>query len=287
MDNCSHFILTRFNVKVTKKNRPHHIHLDKEWLAKRFDIFERFCYPSVKGQSQRNFRWLVCFDIDTPDIFKQKIQKYAEWDQFIPIFVTSVFNDNEPAPEEVRKALVSNMEKPTEYILTTRLDTDDAIAKDFVQRLQHNFQLQDLLSFNFSYGYVIYQGKVYLRRYAEGNPFISLVEKTDNLKGAFRLTHHKLHTLNKMNCIKGKPAWLQMLNENNIVQTRPHQLEYIMNTSIRVPPENLINNFTIDFDNLINQDSSSFQGIEEILANLKALNSIGKVKNLARILLKR
>ncbi len=287
MDDCQHFILTRFNVKVTKKDRPHHIHLDQKWLAKRFNVFEKFCYPSVKGQSQQNFLWLVCFDVDTPEIFKSKIQKYAQWKKFVPIFVKSVFNDNEPAPKEVKQAIVSNLVAPTEYVLTTRLDTDDAIAKDFVQRLQDNFQQQDLLSLNFAYGYVIYQGQVYLRRYAEGNPFISLVEKTANLQGAFRLTHHKLHTLNQMSCIKGQPAWLQVLHDNNIVQTRPHQLKYIMNTSMRVTSQNLLDNFTIDFDGLIDKNSSTVDSIQSTLANLKSLNSISKVKNLARILLKR
>ena len=90
-----HYILTRFNLRAnswttTKNNEKV---LTEEWLKDRFDLFENFCYNSVKNQRNQNFKWLVFFDINTPDTYKQKVEKYnRDFENFHPIFIDGMDN---------------------------------------------------------------------------------------------------------------------------------------------------------------------------------------------------
>ena len=75
-----HYLITRFNLKkegwdTSKNNIPV---LTEEWLERRFKLFETFCFPSVKHQSNQNFTWFVYFDVDTPKVFKDRILTQAE-----------------------------------------------------------------------------------------------------------------------------------------------------------------------------------------------------------------
>ncbi|MBE9125342.1 MULTISPECIES: glycosyltransferase [unclassified Coleofasciculus] len=248
MSSFNHFVLTRFNVKSTKKDRPNHLNLDGDWLESRLKLFDNFCYPSVQGQSNQNFKWIVFFNIDTSDAFKEKIKKYSKWKNFIPAYISCVFNDIEKIPEEALEIIRANMTMESEYVITTRLDTDDALCKNFVQMVQDNFVEQDGVSINFIYGYVLYDNKLYLRRYPQGNPFISLIEKTEAFKGVFRLSHQRLYEIGSMKNIKNRqtPAWLQILHEANIAQTRSGFLKTTMNQSVRQSIKNLRSSFLIN-----------------------------------------
>jgi hypothetical protein len=59
-----HFVLTRFNVKIGLGGGES-VAPNLEWLVHRFDLFDKFCFPSVRNQSNLNFKWLVFFDVDT------------------------------------------------------------------------------------------------------------------------------------------------------------------------------------------------------------------------------
>src|SRR6478735_10278904 len=60
-----HFILTRFNVK----NFYHCEEPTDEWLKGRLDLFRTYCLPSFEGQTNKNFRWLVFVDSESPEWF--------------------------------------------------------------------------------------------------------------------------------------------------------------------------------------------------------------------------
>ena len=88
-----HYLITRFNLKkegwnLSKNNIPV---LTEEWLERRFKLFESFCFPSVKHQSNQNFTWLVYFDVDTPKTFKDRILGLSlGYPKFQPRFVENM-----------------------------------------------------------------------------------------------------------------------------------------------------------------------------------------------------
>jgi hypothetical protein len=70
-----HFVLTRFNVRESADKTD--LVLNPVWLQFRFDLFERFCWPSVRAQTTGAFTWLVFFDKDTPEPFRARTERYA------------------------------------------------------------------------------------------------------------------------------------------------------------------------------------------------------------------
>lgn len=56
-----HFIATRFNLKIEEWNtaKDGSVVLTEKWLEERFNLFEKYCFPSVANQSIKNFYWLI------------------------------------------------------------------------------------------------------------------------------------------------------------------------------------------------------------------------------------
>lgn len=205
-----HFILTLFNVDDLTGPQSS-LKLDKSWLKHRFKLFNKFCYPSVRGQSNQNFKWIILFDINTPDVFKRRISKYSKWENFISIYI------NKRDRNSFREVILRHLKDETEYLVTTRLDNDDAICKDFVEVLQNYFDKQKIQFLNFTNGYVWKNNEIYLFK-QPSNPFVSLIEKIDD--SSFRTVftgegHHKLYKVGPVMEIITKPAWMQVIHTKN------------------------------------------------------------------------
>jgi Putative rhamnosyl transferase len=213
MINCQHFLLTRFNVRVNYDSQRTGV--NPEWLAHRFDLFEKYCYPSVRSQTNLDFKWLVYFDSETPQAFRQKIQKYSEWQNFIPVYLNTEFTD------EINRQVVSEyLNKNTEYLITTRLDNDDAVCRSFVQKFQDCFDEQEIEFISLVNGYVLNDRRLYLFRYPN-NPFTSLIERIDHKNShQFRTIlcgeHSQISAVGKLRKINGEPAWLQVVHGKNV-----------------------------------------------------------------------
>lgn len=217
MNRFNHFIVTRFNVNVSYADPR--IRLDPEWLRHRFALFDRFCYPSVRGQSSHNFTWLVLFDSDTPDIFKQKVQEYSQWDNFIPVYMAA---SNVQIGSITRHVITNYMSEGVRRIVTTRLDNDDALHRNFVQTLQDtvshkNEHAREFI--NFTRGYVWHNSKVYLT-HQKSNPFISLVENASDFRTIYcGVAHTQYFTVAPVREVMIPPLWLQVVHETNISNT--------------------------------------------------------------------
>jgi hypothetical protein len=242
MNNLQHFILTRFNVRVDySKTRAG---INPDWLNHRFQLFDQFCYPSVRSQSNQNFQWLVFFDSETPKTFQNRIKKYAQWQNFIPVYVDCEFTN-----EINRKAIVQHLKTHVDYLITTRLDNDDAISKNFVQLTQNNFQQQEFEFLNFTSGYVWHNGKLYAFDYLH-NPFMSLIEKIhepsiNGFKTIICGQHTELSSMGKIKQIKAKPTWLQVIHDKNVSNRI---------RGIRQPIKQLEANFSIHTEYIANQE---------------------------------
>ena len=217
--NFQHIILTKFNVRVDYKNLSKStVGLCPDWLEHRFKLFDKFCFPSVKSQSNQNFKWLVFFDAQTPEKFKQKLHEYTEWKNFIPVFIDY---STHPPGGLARPVVLKHLNPNKDYLITSRIDNDDAIAQDFVSIIQDNFSQQEFEFINFTYGYVWHQGKIYLRKY-ENSPFISLVEKINQqtingFKTVYCVNHAKLLSSGEnVKQIDIEPGWLQVVHDKNV-----------------------------------------------------------------------
>lgn len=148
-----HVIITRFSFRF-RKNDPKFPLLSEDRLNERVRIFRDFCFPSIAGQTNKNFNWILIIDPELPGKFKEELQSifqnfrnsinyeskgprnlwFHEWDWeqnnlgkidwILPYFSIDDLKESKPSEKLGSK-----------YLVTTRLDDDDCLHQNFVQNV--------------------------------------------------------------------------------------------------------------------------------------------------------
>ena len=211
-----HFLFTRFNLRQaswtnTKNNTPV---LTEEWLKNRFELFENYCLPSVRSQTNKDFKWLVFFDIESPLPYKEKIMEYQkDCAMFQPFFVQDMSYFFSTIQDELKKSTAP-------YIITSRIDNDDCISQHYIEEVQRNFDQQNYLAIDFSDGYTLQVApKVKVgKRHHIYNPFISLIERNENPKGIWSMKKHSdWKRIKNITRIPNKRVWMSIIHFENKV----------------------------------------------------------------------
>ena len=228
----NHLIITRYNLPVSWGRRGQ-LHADEDWLKERQRLFERYCLPSVvlAERSCPSVTWVLRCAADSPPslrIFMAQVRQLYPW--IIPMYL----EENALASDIVDESLKQRASKPCRFLLTTRLDSDDAVGRDFVKDLQHAAERSLELEFlgkrelpvliNFPFGCQTVHGRLYLSADL-GNPFVSFLEERSDDKpiiGCYSGTHRDLHqsarTVSQL--MASGASWLQVIhgsNEANVV----------------------------------------------------------------------
>ena len=203
-----HFILTRFNVLKKKQTQSDAPGLD--WLTHRFDLFEKFCLPSVLAQDEPSFRWLIYFDKETPPQFKARVRGYAD-SRIVPRFVPP----GGATLDKVKQHIRSELCEKNAWILTTRLDNDDALACDFCSELRRNVTSLEPQALNFTQGLIYADGRLF-QHSDRSNAFISALEPTSNFETAWHGYHTEVSKFLPVKQIAGQPMWMQVVHGRNI-----------------------------------------------------------------------
>src|SRR6478672_5104551 len=176
----THFVLTRFNVRM-----PIYQHPGDDWLPGRLELFKKYCLPSFRGQTVSGFTWLVFFDAESPKWLRETIETTMS-DIVHPVYVDGLFT------AEYAASVVGDL-ATTPFVMTTRVDNDDAVASDFVETIQREFAGQRLEFVNLVNGAQYADEKVYLRPYTK-NPFLTLIESVADVppKTVFIRRHYEV-----------------------------------------------------------------------------------------------
>ncbi|WP_309733426.1 glycosyltransferase [Chamaesiphon sp. OTE_75_metabat_556] len=223
---------------------------DPVWLENRFRLFDRYCFPSVRNQSNQNFKWLVFFDADTPDAFKQKIAQYAtSWENLVPLYVDFPlpYGQFPPAARELVRQVIA---PDCEYLITTWLDNDDAIHQDYVDMIQDNFDRQEAETLNFIFGYQLSDGKLYFD-FEMANHFISLVEKYDpqSFNTCLCRPHKEIYQVCKSAAkIICKPAWIEVVHGSNYMN--------VYRRGFRIPTGNILKEYGIETEAAVDREGA-------------------------------
>lgn len=213
MSSMVHFVVTRFNLRanpaVTGKA------LDPNWLASRFELFDRFCWPSMKGQTEQNFKWLVLFDEGTPESIRQRIAGYARWANFVPVYLQP--GTEHSAKTAVAKVLAGNL---PDVLITTRLDNDDGIALDYIEHVQRHANATMPTVVEFPVGFLWNNDRLYRDRQPH-NAFTSLVEPlkaraTTSFTTIYSGSHTEVEQLGRVEIVSEQPGWLQVVHGGNL-----------------------------------------------------------------------
>lgn len=202
-----HVLLTRFNLPSGGVERS--IREQEGWLTNRLELFERYCVPSVSGQSNRSFSWIIYFDPESPGWLKERVQEHAAAGLFTPIYRPAV------AREQLLDDIRSVASGHGSTLLTTNLDNDDALAADFVERIQALPQVRERTAVFFTTGLIKGPSGVY-RRLDRDNAFCSVVESWDAPATCWADWHVLLRRSMPVIELSGQPAWLQVVHGENV-----------------------------------------------------------------------
>lgn len=202
-----HVILTRFNLPST--GRESLIRAQDGWLRNRVSLFERYCLPSVLRQDTDAFKWIIYFDPESPKWLTDWVQSLEESANFVPIFRESVSH----ADLLVDLHAVTGGQGQT--LITTNLDNDDAVATDFVSRIQAAVQGRARQAIYLANGLVLKEPNLYVHR-DQDNAFCSVAESWNAPLTAWTDWHNRLHLHMQVNVVEGPPSWLQVIHGTNV-----------------------------------------------------------------------
>lgn len=216
-----HVIITRFNVRFGTSPA-----LPDDWLVYRFAFFRDALASALARQTVRDFRWLVYFDLDTPQWLRDDAEALGAG-LFTCVYVPSW------SPEVVSRTVAEVSSAP--YLITTRIDSDDAVATQFVADVQAQFAHQPALYVNLLCGVQVERtGELY--RYDEpSNPFISYIEQrvpSEPPRTVFFSLRHvwSRHFADLLNVV-GPPRWMEVIHGTNLsngvrgLRVRPEEFE--------------------------------------------------------------
>ncbi|KAB7744825.1 hypothetical protein GA707_09640 [Nostocoides sp. F2B08] len=159
-----HVVLTNFSApRAESVPAP-----DAELLWYRLGFFFDACLPSVSGQRGADFTWLVWFDDRCEPDFRQEVERIAAG-AFTPVWGHRPFN-----AMSVADVVAGRAHSP--YLITTVLDSDDAMARDCLATVRAELGREERLLITFPEGLIIDRtGGVFAAR-DDSAPVRSLIE---------------------------------------------------------------------------------------------------------------
>ena len=204
----THILLTRYNLgiydggmTVTQRNYD-----PAAWMQTRRELFRTYCAPSVMGQVCDDFKWLVFFDSETP---------VAEITAVVEGLDCVVLRSKKRELKNTTRAWVRRNVK-TSWVVTTRLDSDDAIHLFYMRDLSRMAQPKtEVMCFSLGWNLIV-RGR---RRATttlpwHGSGFMSLTEPTETAVTAFSQGHCGLYKDYPYRALQGR-RWLRVLHWMN------------------------------------------------------------------------
>lgn len=221
--NYKHFIITRFNLRsfdnTWNTDKFGNSVLTDAWLDHRVELFMKYCLPSVINQTCKDFLWLLYFDVTTNDLVKQKfIELEKVHSGLIKVIWSNGYDD---FTKHYCRDVMSFCSGEHEFVITTRLDNDDIIHKDFIKKIRENFHEQQFMAINFLKILMLnpeVKNKVHID-YSFSNHFISVVEKIgySTIIGCYARGDRFWNKKNEIIQITGKPYCIEIISDRNLL----------------------------------------------------------------------
>jgi hypothetical protein len=239
-----HVVLTAFNVDFGIADRSQI--LDLAYLSSRLDLFERYCIPAIASQTNRDFIWLVCFDQETPVEIRDRLAQLAAAEPLLKLQFLPKISDKKALWSNLVQAEVDAAPIRPSHVITTNLDNDDGLHREFIDRVQAAYSgpldSQTFEFINFPYGYMLRPDGLFLREFL-ASPFLSLIEPAEAPVTCKSIAHHQAydHALLglPLRQIVTPPLWLQVVHGLNVVNNRDIN-------SLPQPMERLVPGFAVD-----------------------------------------
>lgn len=245
-----HYLLTRFSAAFAPE-----VPAQEEWLRYRLGFFVDACWSSVRGQQGADFTWLVLLDDRCPDDFRADVETLAEGT------FTPVWSHEQWSPSIFGRAIAgaSPAHAAAPWLLTTRLDSDDAIARDFMASVQREFTPTEGLFVDFPRGLQIDRsGATYLYDQLS-SPFLTFVERRRpdvDPSTVYAARHARARQWGPVREVSAPPMWLQVIHGTNLLN---------MTVGARVSPR--VVNDRFDLELVYDRDVSGWKLLRQKVAH--------------------
>lgn len=222
-----HVVLTRFNVRMSETSPP----LPNSWLVSRLSLFEHYTLAAVRSQVRHPDLWLVFCDDRSPGWFRTELEAMLTEPHFEAVWLSEVFGGDISAREVAERA------SGRKFLITTRIDNDDLVARDFISGIQECFDEQRCQFINFTHGAQTEKGRMYLRS-DPSNAFVSLIERRGPGRPmtVFVDAHNRLGKYAEIVQMRTHPMWIQVIHGANVANA-VH--------GIRTQPDNVLQYFDV------------------------------------------
>ncbi len=205
-----HVVLTRFSVRMGLATT-----FTDEWLAYRWGFFRDALAASLARQTERRFTWLVFFDAASPDWLRDLVAEAA------PGLFEPVWLDEPWTHEPIRRAVSAVASRP--YLITTRIDSDDAVSRFFIADVQERFDHQESLYVNLMRGVQVDRTeRLFHADFAE-NAFISYIERRipdEPPRTVFWcMAHEESSSFGPVLNVVGPVRWMQVIHGSNVANS--------------------------------------------------------------------
>ena len=196
-----HFVIIRFALDIFDKP------CSDEWIEQRIPIFKRVCLPSLEAQTNKKFRVIL--------LVKQGFKHFNR----LPSGDYEIIEAGNPWGEDLKRILLDRVRTCADWIITTRMDNDDAIERGFIDRVQSVFcENQVTTAVNLQNGLILKDAALFYIRYLS-NMFISVISKKDVMATCYDANHQDMFRKYPMvNITHGGPFWL--------INRHPQSLSY-------------------------------------------------------------
>jgi hypothetical protein len=196
-----HFLLTQFSIPAPQapgRNR------DEGWLRFRLDLLERLGAPSVRAQSTAAFRWVLLVDEASPAWVLERLEAITT---DLPAIVL-------PVGSQWRASLDDFLTKRslTDILLTSQMDSDDAIAPTFVREVQAHAGPETVINASVGARFDWQSGN--LVRLRKKRAFESVC--STHGRNIFHFHHGRAGLELPSVELVGRPLWLQTIHGGNL-----------------------------------------------------------------------
>lgn len=183
---------TRLSRQVTDEEKRFNMLYNPLRMEQRFYFFETITLPSIRAQTDKDFKILVVSSDVMPEPYKQRLKAVtADIPQIEVVFSSAEHITYELNPR-VKDMTAGNTEKTVHF----RLDDDDAICSQMVSLLRDTAQRareDELLTFPRGFFLTMHDGQAHLLRKFE--PYIAIAWAYVNKPGQIRSPYQGMHNM--------------------------------------------------------------------------------------------
>jgi hypothetical protein len=204
-----HFLLTRWNLPGCLHHSSLEKVVDPRWQARRRELFEQYCLPSVTGQTVQDFTWLfLVYRAMTSEADLKWFQAHDE--RLRIVFVEDPTSTGAREAQEAVSRLVSGQD----HVITTRLDSDDILHPDHLRMVRIDYSGErKVVEFMHGFYYDVMRDE--LRHVEEPhNAFVSVLEPAEGLRTAWGWEHHRIGEENEIFYLDA-PGWIALVHDHN------------------------------------------------------------------------